>query len=47
MFEEINTYMPLIGFVGALVFAVIKLYVDVEHMKKQITSLFDLYNKKN
>ena len=47
MFEEINTYMPLIGFVGALVFAVIKLYVDVEHMKKQITRLFDLYNKNN
>ena len=45
--DIINTAIPAIAILGGLIYAIIRLHVDVEHIKKQITSLFDLWNSRD
>jgi len=45
--EVINTLILILGGVSVVVYSLIKLHVDVGHIKKQITALFDLHNKKD
>ena len=43
----INTAIPAIAILGGMIFALIRLHVDVEHIKKQITTLFELWNTRD
>ena len=45
--ELINTILIAAGILIPMVYAIIKTKVDVDHMKKQITSLFDLWNARD
>ncbi len=45
--DIINTAIPAIAILGGMIFALIRLHVDVEHIKKQITTLFELWNSRD
>ncbi len=45
--EMLNIFIGLFAALSAIVYSLIKQKVDIEHMKKQITSLFDLWNSKD
>jgi len=45
--DIINTAIPALIVLGGVIFALIKIHVDCEHMKKQITTLFELWNSRD
>ena len=44
--DILNVLVPVIGGLSVIIYSLIKLHVDVGHIKKQITTLFDLHNNK-
>ena len=44
--DVINILIPILGGVSVVIYSLIKLHVDVGHIKKQITTLFELHNNK-
>ena len=46
-FDIINTVLIACGILIPMVYAIIKTKVDVDHLKKQVTSLFDLWNSRD
>tara|TARA_B100001094_G_C18083239_1_gene746387 strand:+ start:679 stop:840 length:162 start_codon:yes stop_codon:yes gene_type:complete len=45
--DLLNVGIGLFAVLGAIVYSIIKTKVDVDHMKSQITSLFDLWNNRD
>ena len=45
LMDVLNILLPILGGVSVIVYSLIKLHVDVGHIKKQITALFELHNK--
>lgn len=46
LMDVINILIPILGGVSVVIYSLIKLHVDVGHIKKQITTLFELHNNK-
>tara|TARA_Y100000590_G_scaffold77327_1_gene85643 strand:+ start:383 stop:544 length:162 start_codon:yes stop_codon:yes gene_type:complete len=42
-----NLALGAFAVIGAIVYSLIRQKVDIEHMKKQITQLFDLWNSRD
>ena len=42
-----NLGLGVFGIIGAIVYSLIRQKVDIEHMKKQITQLFELWNSRD
>ena len=42
-----NSALGAFAVIGAIVYSLISQKVDIEHMKKQITQLFNLWNRRD
>ena len=45
--DLLNTAIAALAIVGAMVYAIIKTKVDVEHLNKKVETLFQLFNEWN
>ncbi len=47
IFDALAAIWPIFAGLAVIVYSLIKLHVDVEHVKQKITVLFNLWNTKD